>query len=181
MELLEGMLEEYQNDNKQVAQITLEIALNHKDANDFEKAIAVMEDIKTSDLTNGQIRSRDINLAKVYWEANEYTKAVASYKKMADAFSNNQRLHSNALKSLAQVYLEMGEIEKSSETWEKLLWNPEDPQPYFRNQMHNAQKLNEAGKHAEALMVFEKLLIRIRDHPDLVKEVQNMIDLVKKN
>lgn len=180
IELLEGMLDEYQYDAKQNAQIKIEIALNYKDSGDFEKATAIMEDTKTSDLPNGLIHSRAINLAKAYWEAKNYPKAVASYKTIAEEFGTDPRRHSNALKNLARVYLEMGEIEKSIEIWAKLLWNPKDPQPYFRNQMHIALTLNEEGKQAEALTVYDNLLIKIKENPVLVNEVKNKINMAKK-
>ena len=68
MEYLEGMLREYQNDSKQNAQIRLEIALNYKDAGNFDKAITLMEDIETHNLAEGPRHSLGLNLARAYWE-----------------------------------------------------------------------------------------------------------------
>ena len=180
VELLEAMFENYHEDNKKIAQIKLKLALNYKDSGNFGKAITLMEDIETSNLPNRLIRSLEINLAKAYWKEKNYQQAVASYKRIAEEFSTDPKRHSNALKNLAQVYIEMGEIEESSEIWANILWNPKEPQPYFRKQMNIALKLSKEGKHSEALTVYDKLLIKVKDNPVLVNEIKNKINMAKK-
>jgi len=180
VELLEAMFENYHEDNKKIAQIKLELALNYKDSGNFGKAITLMEDIETSNLTNSLIHSLEINLAKAYWEEKNYQQAVASYKKIAEEFSTDPKRYSNALKNLAQVYIEMGEIEESSEIWANILWNPKEPKPYFRKQMNIALKLSEEGRHSEALTVYDNLLIKIKENPVLVNKVKNKINMAKK-
>ena len=180
IDLLEAMLEKFSDDSEKKAKIRLELALIYKDSRDLSKAISILNKINLSKLREKDVFSIEMELATVYQEAKRYKEALNTYSKIENSFNHDLQRLSNALRKMAGVYQEMGEVERSREAWAKVPWDPKNPQPYFKSQKNIASTLFQEKRFNEAKMVYSKLEEKLRSHPKLRKKVKKKLGRIEK-